>query len=42
MNMAILWNGLATCLLMVITSFFVIAEVNAYNVAFADHHVDIR
>ncbi len=41
MNMAILWNGLVTCLLMVIPSFFGIAKVNAY-VAFADHHMDMR
>jgi len=41
MNMDILWNDLATCLLMVISSFFGIAEVNAY-VAFADHYMDIR
>ncbi len=41
MNMAILWNGLATCLLVVISSFFGIAEVNAY-VAFADHHMVMR
>ena len=39
MNMAILWNGLATCLLMVIPSFFGIAEVNAYDVALAVHHM---
>jgi uncharacterized membrane protein len=41
MSMAILCNGLATCLLMMITSFFGIAEVNEYDVAFDDHHMDI-
>ncbi|HYO06404.1 MAG TPA: hypothetical protein VER14_05430 [Phototrophicaceae bacterium] len=39
MNMAILWNGHAFCLLVAITSFFGIAEVNAYDVALADHHM---